>query len=431
MKSLGFIAIALLAVVTLFVSPAAHAQGNRVRFWIDCDPNGNARIYVYADPYSWPYPQPGQSNFGVWLSSEPTGLGEGPMQPGDIQPKYVAPHDRGLDSVNYRLTVRFPDGYQETQYLYYRYPSGCFPTSNQPQPPPPPPPPPTPQPFNQLWRGQYFANPTLTSPPSCVRDETVVIFNWGESGPGCGIPGQYFSARWDSTQFIPATGLYSVNLTVDDGARVYLDDALILDAWREQSPTAYSTTVSLNAGPHAWRVVYFQAGGGAQINFQIVPYAAPPPPPPPPPPTAPPPVADVIVDSFGAGWRSGGNLSAWRQSPNGNGGSALWTINHSFIPPVYNWGIWTPTLPQARNYEVFAYIPGGIATTRNARYWVVHAGRYTLVPRIQAAYDDQWVSLGTYYFAARGNEYISLSDVTLECNQCTTIVWDAVKFSPR
>lgn len=287
------------------------------------------------------------------------------------------------------------------------------------QPPPPPP--------GQVWRGKYFNNPVLAPPPVCERDDQAVNFNWGVSGPGCGIGGQYFSVRWDSQPIAPVTGFYSVYLTVDDGARVLVDNNLILNAWREQAPTTYSTTVYLNAGPHNWRVEYFQAGGGAMINLQIVPGVGPTPPPPPPPP----PTGDVIVDALGSGWTQGGNPASWRQAPNGYGGSALWTYNNAFLQPLYNWGRWYPSLPQARNYEVFVYIPGGAATTQNARYWVVHAGRYDLAARQLAGVNNQWVSLGTYYFSAHGGEYISLSDVTYECYLCTTLVWDAVKFSPR
>lgn len=288
------------------------------------------------------------------------------------------------------------------------------------QPPPPPP-------AGPNWRGKYFSNPTLTPPPACERDDPILAFNWGTSGPGCGIPGQYFSVRWDSTQNAPTTGFYTIYLMVDDGARIFLDNTLILDSWREQAPESLSTTVYLNAGPHAWRVEYFQASGAAQINLQIVAGVNPPPPPPPPPP----PTGDIIVDALGEGWTQGGDPSAWREAPNGYEDSAIWTPNRAFLEQGYNWGRWYPQLYEARNYEVLVYIPGGIATTQNARYWISHAGHYELVVRPQASFTNEWVSLGTFYFTGQGSEYVSLSDVTYECAACTTVVWDAIKFSPR
>ncbi len=101
------------------------------------------------------------------------------------------------------------------------------------------------------------------------------------------------------------------------------------------------------------------------------------------------------------------------------------------MQPLFAWGKWYPPLTEARNYEVFVFIPGGVATTKNARYWLWHDGQYDSVVVAQAAYKNQWVSLGTYSFAGEGGEFVTLSSVTYECNQCTTVVWDAVKFSPR
>ncbi len=62
---------------------------------------------------------------------------------------------------------------------------------------------------------------------------------------------------------------------------------------------------------------------------------------------------------------------------------------------------------------------------------MAHAGTLSQVIVAQGLYADQWVSLGTYYFNAAGGEYVSLSDVTYECFSCYTVVWDALKFSPR
>lgn len=104
----------------------AAQNTNRVRYWIECDPDGNARLYVYTDGYEWPYP-PNGGEVRVYSNISPAN-GEGPMNWNDIQPKYVNPHgNRNVNSVDYRITVQFGDGHQETIYLYYRYPSGCTP----------------------------------------------------------------------------------------------------------------------------------------------------------------------------------------------------------------------------------------------------------------------------------------------------------------
>lgn len=292
-----------------------------------------------------------------------------------------------------------------------------FRAAAQPQPPPPPAP--------ELWTGDLFGNPTLTPPVVCQQNATQISFNWGGSSPGCGIPGQFFSIRWDSTRTAPVTGFYTVNLMVDDGARIWVDNNLILDAWREQAPSNYSTTVYLSGGVHQWRVEYFQATGGSQISVSIVSGVVPPPPP------TPPPTAEVIVNPGMPGWTQGGDPTAWQTAPNGQGGTALWTYNNAFLIDTFNWGRWYPQLPQARNYQVFAFIPAGLATTNSARYTIVHDGRTEEVAQSQALASNQWLLLGTFYFSGKGGENVGLSDVTYEPFHSTTVVWDAVKFVPQ
>jgi hypothetical protein len=143
------------------------------------------------------------------------------------------------------------------------------------------------------------------------------------------------------------------------------------------------------------------------------------------------PVGDVIVDDRGPGWQAGGSASAWRNAPAGYGAHAFWTFNNAFVTSSYNWGRWYPTLPRAGNYQVSAYIPAGLATTTNARYWIYSNNRYSLAARAQAFTANDWLSLGTHYFHAQGGEYVSLSDVTNECYLCRTVAFDAIRFSPR
>jgi hypothetical protein len=230
-----------------------------------------------------------------------------------------------------------------------------------------------------------------------------------------------FSVRWDSVQNLATSGNYNLIATADDGVRVWVDGVLVIDQWHDQPPTTYSVTRWLWAGARSFRIEYYEHGGGAQISFQISTGGVPPPPPP----------GEITVDDRGPGWQMGGLASSWRSTGSGIGGHAYWTFNNAVSAANYNWGRWYPTLSGPRNYEVFAYIPAWVATTTNARYCVAHAGRFDMAARAQAFFPNQWVSLGTYYFTAAGNEYVSLSDVTYECYLCRTVVFDAVKFSPR
>ncbi|MGQ9598945.1 MAG: PA14 domain-containing protein [Anaerolineae bacterium] len=131
-----------------------------------------------------------------------------------------------------------------------------------PHPTPTPPPPPITKP----WKGQYWDNRLLSGAPKFTRNEALVDFNWGTSGPGGGIEGTTFSARWTRTKYFDA-GRYRFNVRVDDGVRVWLDGILIIDEWHDTPPQYYSVVKELSSGNHTLQIDYYQNQGTAQIKF--------------------------------------------------------------------------------------------------------------------------------------------------------------------
>jgi len=66
-------------------------------------------------------------------------------------------------------------------------------------------------------------------------------------------------------------GVYDLELTTDDGARLYLDDQLVIsDSWKYQGPTVYKVSKSLG-GKHRLRIEHFQIDGYATLQFRIRP----------------------------------------------------------------------------------------------------------------------------------------------------------------
>jgi hypothetical protein len=66
-----------------------------------------------------------------------------------------------------------------------------------------------------------------------------------------------------------AAGSYTFTATADDGIRVYLDGALVIDQWRDQSPTTYTATRQVTAGNHQVRMEYYENAGGAVARLAI------------------------------------------------------------------------------------------------------------------------------------------------------------------
>ena len=222
---------------------------------------------------------------------------------------------------------------------------------------------------------------------------------------------------------LPA-GTYNFFAKHDDGLRLWVDGALVIDFWHDQPARTHSGTRTLSGGTHRIQVEYYEHTGLASVvvwwstdGFE--------------PPPTPGPAGEVVVDNTDAGFLWGGPLRSRYTAYLGVGNSLYWTYNSIFWP--VNYGRWTPHLPAAGNYEVLVFIPRNFATSTNVRYRILHNGQRHDRLINQNRYSDQWVSLGTYYFNAAnvGREFVLVYDNTREPYASRAIAFDAVKFVPR
>jgi len=115
------------------------------------------------------------------------------------------------------------------------------------------------------WKGEYWSNRTLSGRPMLVRNDENISFNWGAGSPAASIPANGFSARWTRTySFEGAT--YRFHLIVDDGARLWVDDQLIIDSWHDGSAREITADHAVVQGTHSLRVEYYENTGEARIQ---------------------------------------------------------------------------------------------------------------------------------------------------------------------
>ena len=144
-----------------------------------------------------------------------------------------------------------------------------------------PPAPPRPQPswpssWPGPWSAEYFDNVALTGSAYTTRDDESINFDWGWGPPAGGMPTNYFSVHWTGT-FHFDEGIYRFYTKVDDGVRVYVDDELVIDSWRDGGFRLYTKDRALVAGDHTIRVEYYDRTQVARIYFwwKVVSLAAP------------------------------------------------------------------------------------------------------------------------------------------------------------
>lgn len=117
------------------------------------------------------------------------------------------------------------------------------------------------------WRSEYWSNRTLEGSPALVRNDEEIDFNWGSGAPASGLPRDNFSVRWTQTVDLD-NGLYRFFARADDGIRVYLDNELIIDEWRDnEADVEYSVDRQLDNDDYRIRVEYYERSGGALVEF--------------------------------------------------------------------------------------------------------------------------------------------------------------------
>lgn len=116
--------------------------------------------------------------------------------------------------------------------------------------------------------GEYFTGKTLTT-LGFSRTDSTIDFSWGSASPGAPLGSDNFSVRWGSVLVPPVTGTYTFYATTDDGTRVTVNGARIIDAWADQSPTTRTGVINLTAGtPVSMTMEYFESGGNAAAKLE-------------------------------------------------------------------------------------------------------------------------------------------------------------------
>lgn len=133
------------------------------------------------------------------------------------------------------------------------------------------------------WTVKWFAYDPATQEPrtmlaafhkilegTSLRSEKTdtVNYAWGGS-PGEGVPANHFATLAEGAFELPA-GEYTLNVTSDDGVRVWIDGKLAIDNWTYHGPTLDTTSVKLG-GAHKIRVEHFEIDGYSALKVELKP----------------------------------------------------------------------------------------------------------------------------------------------------------------
>lgn len=120
------------------------------------------------------------------------------------------------------------------------------------------------------WRAAYYADKALEGTPVVVREDSIE-HDWKDTAPLEKIAPDKYSVRWDTCLQVEQAGPVVFQINANDGARVFVDGALLIDAW-DKNPTTRrrgfgSAELDLEPGIHHLRVEYFESLGAASIKL--------------------------------------------------------------------------------------------------------------------------------------------------------------------
>jgi beta-glucosidase len=118
---------------------------------------------------------------------------------------------------------------------------------------------------------EYYNNMDLTGSPVLVRTDENIDFNWESGSPDDKINKDKFSVRWSGYLVFPESNEYEIGVASDDGIRLYIDDLKVIDKWKDQGTTTYTTPMKFDSGrKYKVKIEYYENSGGAVAIFGSV-----------------------------------------------------------------------------------------------------------------------------------------------------------------
>lgn len=117
-------------------------------------------------------------------------------------------------------------------------------------------------------KGEYFSDRTLKD-LKLTRVDAMIDFDWGRKPPVEGLGKEHYSVRWTGRIAVKETGDYQFSVYCDDGAKLWIDDKLIVNDWNTHpGRTTTASPLHMEAGKaYELKLEYFQDINGAEVRL--------------------------------------------------------------------------------------------------------------------------------------------------------------------
>ncbi len=116
--------------------------------------------------------------------------------------------------------------------------------------------------------GEYFNNKELSGTPVATRVDKRIGFEWTAGCDLDKVNKNDFSVRWTGEIRPVQTGEYDLIVSGDDGYRLFINNAKVIDEYKEGGLRERKYRKTLTAGQkYMIKLEYFQAGGAGSVDF--------------------------------------------------------------------------------------------------------------------------------------------------------------------
>jgi beta-glucosidase len=116
--------------------------------------------------------------------------------------------------------------------------------------------------------GAYYAGQDFAGAPNVTRPDRAIDFTWWDAAPAPGLQPDSFSVRWTGTLVPPESGRYAIGLRAFGGARLFLDDSLLVEFSDRHVVLTQAARVDLVAGEaRRLRVEYVDRRADALVQL--------------------------------------------------------------------------------------------------------------------------------------------------------------------
>lgn len=114
-------------------------------------------------------------------------------------------------------------------------------------------------------RGEFFNAKECTGNAVSRRVTPTIDFDWKQKGPGHPFGTDAFAIRWTGTLGpVPTSGMYAITVQSDDGVKLWIDDACVIDKWYPRTLTEDTIHIELQTGKvYKVKLDYFEDSGEA------------------------------------------------------------------------------------------------------------------------------------------------------------------------